>query len=51
MRTREVVSSGLTAAVVAIVIGVGAADRSMAADQTLRFGHMWPPESGWGQAS
>ena len=51
MRTRDVVSSGLAAAVVAIVVGAGAAGQGQAADQTLRFGHMWPPESGWGQAS
>lgn len=39
-------------AVVALVGGVGvAAPTASAADETLRFGHMWPPDSGWGQAA
>jgi TRAP-type transport system periplasmic protein len=36
---------------VALAIGLGAAGQALAADQTLRFAHMWPPDSGWGQAA
>lgn len=36
---------------VVLAIGLGAASEGLAADQTLRFGHMWPPDSGWGEAA
>jgi TRAP-type transport system periplasmic protein len=36
---------------VALAIGLGAAGQALAADQTLRFAHMWPPDSGWGEAA
>lgn len=36
---------------VAALLTLGAATDGLAAEKTLRFGHMWPPTSGWGQAA
>ena len=33
------------------IAGIGVAPRAEAADKTMRFGHMWPASSGWGQAA
>jgi TRAP-type transport system periplasmic protein len=46
--TRGTRSPGLLAGALALVLVAGP---GMAAAETLRFGHMWPPESGWGEAS
>lgn len=40
----------LTAAFTAVMVGLGIASPGLAAERTLRFGHMWPPESGRGRA-
>jgi TRAP-type transport system periplasmic protein len=45
IRCTAVAAIGLT------IIGFGAAPEAAGADKTMRFGHMWPASSGWGQAA
>lgn len=51
---RVVLSSGLlalfTLGLLSVVLA-GAGRPAAAADRTLRFGHIWPPEGGWGGAA
>ncbi|MGH6903417.1 MAG: TRAP transporter substrate-binding protein, partial [Geminicoccaceae bacterium] len=52
MRTQDICKAiRPCGAAVVLAIGLGAASEGLAADQTLRFAHMWPPDSGWGQAA
>jgi tripartite ATP-independent transporter DctP family solute receptor len=39
------------AAIGLAIISLGGGQQADAADKTMRFGHMWPASSGWGQAA
>src|ERR1700730_10222663 len=49
--TLRIIRCAAVAAIGLTIIGFGAVPKAAAADKTMRFGHMWPAASGWGQAA